>query len=169
MEKIVFENAPSTNTPINANNLNQLQANVEDAIKKSLAKVGLSGDETLAANTYTKIKFNTSIHMDDGFELTSDGGIKIINPNITKCIVKSQLRYVSAGNIYIAIRFNDNDTNDSVSLKNDAPAFTLIDDVSFFDVKQNDVIYVYGYSSASNIVRGGGDPPIWSRFEVIGF
>lgn len=32
MEKIVFENLPSTNTPINANNLNQLQTNVENAI-----------------------------------------------------------------------------------------------------------------------------------------
>lgn len=32
MEKINFENLPSTNTPINANNLNQLQNNVEEAI-----------------------------------------------------------------------------------------------------------------------------------------
>ena len=32
MEKINFENLPSTNTPINATNLNQLQTNVENAI-----------------------------------------------------------------------------------------------------------------------------------------
>ena len=30
MEKIIFENLPSTNTPINASNLNQLQTNVEN-------------------------------------------------------------------------------------------------------------------------------------------
>lgn len=32
MNKINFENLPSTNTPLNANNLNQLQTNVENAI-----------------------------------------------------------------------------------------------------------------------------------------
>lgn len=32
MERIVFENKPSTKTPLNAENLNQLQANVEMAI-----------------------------------------------------------------------------------------------------------------------------------------
>lgn len=32
MNKINFENLPSTNTPINATNLNQLQTNIENAI-----------------------------------------------------------------------------------------------------------------------------------------
>lgn len=32
MTKITFENLPSTNTPLNASNLNQLQTNVENAI-----------------------------------------------------------------------------------------------------------------------------------------
>lgn len=32
MEKIIFEDLPSTNTPINANNLNQLQNNIENEI-----------------------------------------------------------------------------------------------------------------------------------------
>lgn len=32
MEKIIFEDLPSTKTPINATNLNQLQTNVENAI-----------------------------------------------------------------------------------------------------------------------------------------
>lgn len=32
MEKITFENLPSTNTPLNATNLNLLQTNVENAI-----------------------------------------------------------------------------------------------------------------------------------------
>ena len=32
MEKIVFENLPSTKTPINAKNLNQLQENIENAM-----------------------------------------------------------------------------------------------------------------------------------------
>lgn len=32
MEKIVFEDLPSTNTPLNAKNLNQLQENIENAM-----------------------------------------------------------------------------------------------------------------------------------------
>lgn len=35
MQKINFQNLPSTTTPINATNLNQLQTNVENAIKES--------------------------------------------------------------------------------------------------------------------------------------
>lgn len=40
MQKITFENLPSTDTPINASNLNTLQDNVEDAI------------DSLMSNTY---------------------------------------------------------------------------------------------------------------------
>lgn len=35
MEKITFENSPSTNTPLNASNLNTLQSNVEDAFNNT--------------------------------------------------------------------------------------------------------------------------------------
>lgn len=35
MQKINFQNLPSTTTPINATNLNQLQTNIENAIKES--------------------------------------------------------------------------------------------------------------------------------------
>lgn len=35
MQKINFQNLPSTSTPLNATNLNQLQTNVENAIKES--------------------------------------------------------------------------------------------------------------------------------------
>lgn len=34
MEKIIFEDLPSTNTPLNADNLNQIQENVENAIEE---------------------------------------------------------------------------------------------------------------------------------------
>lgn len=35
MQKITFQNLPNTTTPLNATNLNQLQTNVENAIKES--------------------------------------------------------------------------------------------------------------------------------------
>lgn len=66
MQKITFENSPSTNTPLNASNLNTLQDNVEDAIMEIDAKIDLIGtqkngfgdllttDGTYTANYYAK-------------------------------------------------------------------------------------------------------------------
>ena len=52
MDKINFENLPSTNTPISAENLNQVQANIEKALKgTSLYKdeTGTTGAITLSS------------------------------------------------------------------------------------------------------------------------
>ena len=43
MTKITFENLPSTNTPLNATNLNQLQTNVENAINEFTESVDTNG------------------------------------------------------------------------------------------------------------------------------
>lgn len=40
MEKIIFENAPSTKTPINAENLNQIQENAEKEINENIINLG---------------------------------------------------------------------------------------------------------------------------------
>lgn len=50
MEKIIFEDLPSTNTPINANNLNQLQNNVENAIPQTLNENSTSTTDTYSVN-----------------------------------------------------------------------------------------------------------------------
>lgn len=52
MEKIDFENLPSTNTPINANNLNDMQDNIETAIN-TILPVGIImpyGSDTIPQN-----------------------------------------------------------------------------------------------------------------------
>lgn len=41
MQKINFENLPSTSTPLNATNLNQLQTNIENAINNILISEGI--------------------------------------------------------------------------------------------------------------------------------
>ncbi len=43
MKKINFENAPSTNTPLSAQILNQMQANIEEAINSTLLVKGTPG------------------------------------------------------------------------------------------------------------------------------
>lgn len=55
MEKINFENKPSTNSPINATNLNLLQDNVENAINEII------NSQNLLSNGY--------IRFDNGFQI----------------------------------------------------------------------------------------------------
>lgn len=52
MQKITFENLPSTNTPLNASNLNTLQDNVEDAFNNTY---GTSQTEGYSANYINKL------------------------------------------------------------------------------------------------------------------
>lgn len=54
MQKINFKNKPSINSPINADNLNLLQDNVEDAINESISQIKiLTAARTATANTAT--------------------------------------------------------------------------------------------------------------------
>ena len=47
MEKIIFEDLPSTKTPLNAENLNQIQENVENAINEVNDKFNYSTEEKI--------------------------------------------------------------------------------------------------------------------------
>ena len=72
MEKINFENKPSTNTPINATNLNTLQNNIENAINEYLPitlfenESGLTGNITLNDNV-SNYSFIEIIYGCDGY------------------------------------------------------------------------------------------------------
>ena len=52
LEKIAFEDLPSTNTPINAKNLNKVQDNVETALNN----VTLNAEEIIYDNSETEIE-----------------------------------------------------------------------------------------------------------------
>lgn len=57
MQKITFEDLPSTNTPLNANNLNTLQDNVEDAIDGLIS----NNYGTSNSNGYTQNYINNNV------------------------------------------------------------------------------------------------------------
>lgn len=66
LEKIIFEDLPSTNTPINATNLNKMQSNIENAINS-----GGSVSDTLEVQDTTKIAPSirlTEKIINDGYE-----------------------------------------------------------------------------------------------------
>lgn len=82
MEKINFTNYPNTSAPINAENLNQMQNNIESGIKEGRSKsailVALSENKSLnvsAAWSDIIIPFNKVVRkIGDGFSLDTSNG-----------------------------------------------------------------------------------------------
>lgn len=54
MEKIIFEDLPSTETPLNAENLNQIQTNMENAINEVNNKFNYSTEEQIVGTWIDK-------------------------------------------------------------------------------------------------------------------
>ena len=71
MDKINFENLPSTNTPISAENLNQLQTNVETALESK------ANTETVEEELETKVNVGTVLYEN---ETGTTGGISLNTP-----------------------------------------------------------------------------------------
>ena len=67
MEKIIFEDLPSTKTPLNAKNLNQIQYNVEQAIEEIKEIILKSDAKILWTNSNPTIAFEPQ-----AIELSSD-------------------------------------------------------------------------------------------------
>ena len=76
MNLIKFQNYPSTETPLNAENLNH---NFNELNKKgNFIKVSMYSDLTLTSADMTIVKFDkVDEQLGDGLSLTEDGGIKI--------------------------------------------------------------------------------------------
>ena len=76
MEKIIFEDLPSTKTPINSINLNQLQNNIEYEITKKYIQLGIKENINIDT-TYKNIIFDDIKQDGDLFIVNEDGSIKI--------------------------------------------------------------------------------------------
>ena len=84
MDKINFENLPSTNTPISAENLNQVQANIEKALKgTSLYKdeTGTTGAITLssAIENFEEIEVKSYVVYNGAKVYTTTGKVPVSN------------------------------------------------------------------------------------------
>ena len=157
MQKINFQDLPSTATPINATNLNAIQENVENAIGQYIM-VGLAQETTITTTSTTKLPLDTNISS-NGSQLTFD--------STNNCIVVGQgvSKIELSGMIYVftipttdlvAIyiyknssayaRFNNylRDSYQSVAIPN-----------VVMDVQQGDKIYIYVNNSAQPTKYGG--------------
>ena len=100
MQKINFENKPSTKSPINADNLNLLQDNVEDAIDEvsdDIIYVEYTQNYSITTGTGTRsrITFQTSVPTGYewvGYEIVSNGYVNsvinwIMSSTASNCLV----------------------------------------------------------------------------------
>ena len=100
MQKINFENKPSTNSPINADNLNLLQDNVEDAIDEVsddiiYVEYTQNYSITTGTGTHSRVTFQTSVPTGYewvGYEIVSNGYVNsvinwIMSSTASNCLV----------------------------------------------------------------------------------
>lgn len=120
MNKIEFKNKGETNAvPINADNLNLLQENVEAAIptdlinvKGKLLKVGISQNQSISATTMTQINWDKPLdnNFDNDYEKyfrLIDGQIEVMNDNIKTVIVVASVQTNNTNNMNLYINKSD--------------------------------------------------------------
>lgn len=110
MEKINFTNYPNMDKPITAENLNQMQNNIENEIKESRLKsailVALSENKSLTVSTAWRditIPFNKVLRkVGDGFSLNTSTGVITASENVknVKVTIGVKVNNTISGNVY---------------------------------------------------------------------
>ena len=136
MEKINFTNYPNADKPINAENLNQMQKNIENEIKESRLKsailVALSENKSLTVSTAWSditIPFNKVLRkIGDGFSLNTSTGTITASENVKNVKVTIGVRVNNniSGNVYPRIysqsgisNFTESGDKNSGQIKNE--------------------------------------------------
>lgn len=136
MEKINFTDYPNTDKPINAENLNQMQNNIENGIKESRLKsailVALSENKSLTVSTAWSdivIPFNNVLRkVGDGFSLNTSTGIITASENVKniKVTIGVKVNNNISGNVYPRIysqsgisNFTESGDKNSGQIKNE--------------------------------------------------
>lgn len=136
MEKINFTNYPNTDKPINAENLNQMQNNIENEIKESRLKsailVALTENKSLTVSTAWSditIPFNKVLRkIGDGFSLNTSTGVITASENVknVKVTIGVKVNNNISGNVYPRIysqsgisNFTESGDRNSGQIKNE--------------------------------------------------
>lgn len=122
MNKINFENLPSTNTPINAENLNQLQTNVENALTENVTNENNTStsksysckyinDNYVKGNSWKLPQFK-SLTVTANTEKSVTFNVKAPSINWNYDIYKismdlGEANYLTIKDVYVAIGIND--------------------------------------------------------------
>ncbi len=154
MEKINFENYPSTDYPINADNLNKLQNNVEDAIMDNIITATFSSNYTITTTaTYEILPLDTSIENNSIFTLQN---YKIVIPaGVNKVKVSYKTHFNSLGGTLQAkwcVLFVNDTTTCAVCQTLSARA-TLSSPTQIIEVSEGDVLDLRVYGDAGDVIR----------------
>lgn len=87
MQKITFEDLPSTNTPINASNLNQVQTNVENAISGTILYNNANGSNGT-------IQLSDSVSNYTYLEIYAKPNVANYVPIVTKALITGTTNYI---------------------------------------------------------------------------
>ena len=81
MQKINFQNLPSTSTPVNATNLNAVQTNVEDVFNGTVPMGNIKVDTVISKNLFN-IDGEVNVRGNNG---AIDVGVNVVSNNILTC------------------------------------------------------------------------------------
>lgn len=144
----------STTDTYSCNYINEVNNNMH-------AKIGLTSNVKTTADAYNKIPYNSIIEIEEGLSLNNNG-IKVSKKGKYLVTLIGRLRLT--GVVHLAIRKNNNDSNEAVvSCPTDLETYTVS---AVVNCQENDTIYGYVYSSNSITIWGGGNPPIWVSLAV---
>ena len=171
MKKINFENKPSTNSPINATNLDLLQDNVEDDIgllsnlntidksslvntineintkiqEKNIITASLSDNYTTQSTAAETLEISQMAKIGDKLSITSDGGI-LIGEGINNVLISGQVIFSSPVNnsrLACFIYKNSTASAQNVVRANGTLSFQGVSVSPFLlSVVQGDIIYL---------------------------
>ena len=155
MNKINWQNSPSTATPINAENLNQMQTNIEDAIAKNiLSAIGSQNITALSMETTMPLQLSSKIG--NKININSNGNIEISDGiSYVKVSAKGMWSSRSAGTKSINIYKNSTLIQRAILNTNtETIQPTLVIPTFLFSVQQGDVISLKFSSSTNDTISG---------------
>lgn len=181
MEKINWINGQAGGTPLSAENLNQMQDNIEKAINENTEAIshrqniitakGASSGDTLAPSDGAKIELENAISV--GTKLTlENGGVKI-GANIKKIMLSATTTFTSgqASQHSLVIYKNNNSLENRIArtiLNNgsgvDSQATINIIPQIIDNIAEGDILYVY---VSTSIEKSASNPLTMLTVEVI--
>ena len=154
MEKVNFQDLPSQETPINATNLNKVQDNVENVLKKNIITASFNTNHVIGATDVAeKVLLDDFVSEGDKIILKNNG--ILIGGGISKIKISANVNFqsVTAGLKYVTIYKNDEIVSQNPTTISGRT--TISTSPVLIDVTKADMIYLYVQGTASDTIRRG--------------
>lgn len=146
MEKINFTDFPSTETPLNAENLNKLQDNVEEAILKDIMFATNTSGYTTTSTAAEIVPLTATINIGDKLSISDDGGV-LIGSGVSIIKASGQLNYKTPsaenGRHALYIYKNSSVVANSVFRSEGTESYQCVSSPNaLIEVEEGDIIYL---------------------------